>query len=189
VPNQIRTDFARVSLTAALAWASVALYLSIVPSYAGKLLTTHDLALLGAIAAVALASSGAAQIVSHRVRLRLRQGEGAGLGVIALGLLILALASPEHSLALLLAGAVATGAGHGFAFLNAQDELNAIAPPERRGEVTAAFICCIYAVVAGAVIATGLLDLGVSLAAAVGAVVVALAGAALAIAGWQARGA
>ena len=88
---------------------------------------------------------------------------------------------------MLIAGAAAAGAGHGFGFLNAQDELNAIAPSERRGEVTAAFICCIYLVVAGAVIASGLLDLRLSLSMAVGAVAVALAAAAVATAGWQAH--
>jgi len=53
----------------------------------------------------------------------------------------------------------AAGAGHGLAFLNAQEELNHIAPQERRGEVTAVFIACIYFLVASAVIGTGLLDL------------------------------
>jgi len=38
-------------------------------------------------------------------------------------------AAPTHSLLFLVAGAVAAGAGHGFGFLNAQDELNPIAPP------------------------------------------------------------
>jgi hypothetical protein len=52
--------------------------------------------------------------------------------------------------------------------------------------VTAAFICCIYLVVAGAVIASGLLDLRLSLSVAVGAVALVLA-AAVATAGWQAR--
>ena len=39
--------------------------------------------------------------------------------------------------------AVAIGIGHGLSFLGAQDELNGIAPAERRGEVTSAFVCCI----------------------------------------------
>src|ERR1044071_4672422 len=71
------------------------------------------------------------------------------------------------------------------AFLNAQEELNDIAPPEHRGEVTAAFIACIYFLVASAVIATGLLDLRLSLSFSVGAVALVLVAAALAGAAWQ----
>jgi hypothetical protein len=61
------------------------------------------------------------------------------------------LATPLYAVA---AGAATAGAGHGLAFINAQQELNEIAPAERRGEVTSAFIACIYAMVAGSVIAT-----------------------------------
>ncbi len=96
-------------------------------------------------------------------------------------------AAPLGSLVLLLGGAVLTGAGHGVGFLYAQDELNRIAPPARRGEVTAAFITCIYVGVAGSVIAVGLLDLRVSLAVAVGAVASTLAATALVTAGWHRR--
>jgi hypothetical protein len=88
----------------------------------------------------------------------------------------------------LVVGAVLAGAGHGVAFLSAQEELNELAPPERRGEVTAAFIACIYFVVASAVIGTGLLDLGLSLSASVEAVAALLAAGALAGIVWQLRG-
>jgi predicted MFS family arabinose efflux permease len=187
VPAEIRADFVRVSVSAATLWGSVALYLSVVPSYAEKLLHTHDLALLGAIAALALGASCAALAVSHRVTASLPRSQAAGLTVLSLGLIALVIAAPLHSLPLLLAGAVAVGAGHGLGFLHAQDELNAIAPDDRRGEVTAAFICCIYLVVGGAVIATGLLSLAVSLSAAVAAVALVLAATALVSAVWQAR--
>jgi hypothetical protein len=66
-----------------------------------------------------------------------------------------------------------------FGYLNAQEELNAIAAGARRGEVTAAFIGCIYFLVAAGVIATGLLDLRFSLARSVGAVALALAASAV----------
>jgi heme A synthase len=59
---------------------------------------------------------------------------------------------------------------------------NAIAPDRHRGEVTAAFISCIYALVATAVIGTGLLDVGLSLPAAVGVVAAGLAALAVAAA-------
>jgi MFS family permease len=68
VPTEIRRDFLRVSVTAAVGWGTLALCLSIVPSYARNLLGTSDLALLGAVAAIALASSCGAQVVSQRRR-------------------------------------------------------------------------------------------------------------------------
>jgi MFS family permease len=49
VPREIRAAFARVSITAAVVWATLALYLSIVPSYSARLLHSRDLALLAAI--------------------------------------------------------------------------------------------------------------------------------------------
>jgi hypothetical protein len=82
---------------------------------------------------------------------------------------------------------VAVGAGHGLGFLNAQDELNAMAPADRRGEVTAAFICVIYVLVGGAVITTGLLSVRFSLPVAIAAVALALTMTAVVTMVWQAR--
>jgi MFS family permease len=187
LPAQDRGRFAVVALTAATAWAAVALYLSIVPSYAAQLLKSHDLALVAAVSALALLASCVAQVVSQRRSGSRRRDQGTGLAGLAVGLLGLVLASPLHSLALLLAGAALAGAGHGVAFLDAQQELNELAPQDRRGEVTAAFISAVYFLVATSVIATGLLDLRFSLAASVGAVALLLAAAALGTAAWHAR--
>jgi MFS family permease len=189
VPREVRSSFVRVSLTGGTVWAALALYLSIVPSYAAELLGTHNLALLAAIAAVALVASTATQVLAQRRRASQQLSQAAGLLALALGLLGLVLAAPLHSLAFLVAGAVAAGAGHGVAVLDAQEELNDLAPPERRGEVTAAFIACIYFVVATAVISTGLLDLRLSLSHSVEAVAVVLIGGALLTAAWQMLGA
>jgi len=187
VPAEIRADFARVSVTATVLWASAALFLSIGPSYAGDLLGTTNLALLGALAALVLVASSAALIVSQRLHPPPRRAEAAGLGLLVFGLVGLVVASPLGSLALLVVAGLVAGAGHGLGFLNAQDELNAISPPERRGEVTSAFISCIYLCVALSVIASGLLDRWLSLGAAVGAVAAVLAAVAAAIALWQLR--
>ena len=187
VPTEIHRPFARVALTAAVLWAAVAMFLSIVPSYAAKLLQTSNLALLGVITAVMLAASCAAQVVAHR-GMASRRAQQAGLVLLALGLAGLVVASPVGSLALLLAAAVLTGTGHGIGFLYAQDDLNRIAPADRRGEVTAAFITCIYVAVAGSVITVGLVDTRLSLAVAVGIVAAALAAVSLAACAWHRYG-
>ena len=103
---------------------------------------------------------------------------GAGVDTDAIGLvaltakwfirlIALVVAFPTGSLALVLAAALLGGVGHGMAFLGAQADLNAIAPPERRGEVTAAFFMCIYLGVAVSAIGTGLVASATSLETAV----------------------
>jgi MFS family permease len=134
-------------------------------------------------------AAGFLRLPDRRATLRRQASpDQAGLALLALGLGGLVLAGPLKSLACLLLGAVAAGAGHGLAFLNAQQELNDLAPSDRRGEVTSAFISCIYFLVATAVIATGLLDLSISLTAAVETVASALFALAIAIALWQLGG-
>jgi MFS family permease len=186
VPAEIRTDFARLSLTGALVWAALAMQLSIVPSYASELLSTSNLALLGALAALALGASCAALLLSRRLHRSNRSLQAVGLVTLSAGLVALAAAAPTRALWLLLAGAVVTGVGHGLAFLHTQDELNGIAPAERRGEVTSAFISCIYLGVGAAVISSGLLDEAVSLSVAVELVALVLAALSLVAAVWQA---
>jgi MFS family permease len=157
------------------------------PSYIADLLHTENLALLAAISALALIASFATQIVSERWCPPLHTMQAIGLAVLAGGLALLVAAAPLGSLPFLIVGALAAGVGHGLAFLNAQEELNEIAPEERRGEVTAAFICCIYLLVASSVIATGLLDLTFSLTVSVCAVSGALIAGTVPTAIWQRR--
>lgn len=185
VPDEIRAAFLRVSLTAATVWASLALTLSIVPSYVSKILDTRNLALLGGLAALGLASSCCSQLTARRLTLSLTRAQAAGLGLLTVGMLCLAAAAPLHALAPLLAAAILIGAGHGLAVLFAQEELNQLAPDERRGEVTAGFVACIYALVGTAVIAAGVLDRSLSLTAAVMGVAISLGTVAALTGAWQ----
>jgi MFS family permease len=166
VPREIRVLFARVSVTGAAVWAVAALFLSVVPSYAADLLDTSNLALLGAVSALMLATSCVAQLAARNVSSHARL-QAAGLLLLAAGLLALVLAFPTRSLPVLLLAGLLAGTGHGLAFLAAQAQLNLAAPPHRRGEVNAAFYTLIYLGVATAVISTGLLTLRFSLSTAV----------------------
>jgi MFS family permease len=185
VPTQVLGSFIRVSVTAGLVWATLALFLSVVPTYAGDLLDTTNVALLSTVAALSVVASCGAQVAARTLVAAGRPPQALGLTVLAAGLVLLVAASPARSLALLALGSLAAGAGHGLAFINAQQELNELAPPERRGEVTAAFVACIYFLVATSVIGVGLLDEVSSLAVAVALVAAVLVVAALATAGWQ----
>jgi MFS family permease len=185
VPRELLPSFVRVSLTAGVVWATLALFLSVVPSYAGDLLDTKNVALLATLAALSVVASTAAQIAARTLVGPGRTPQAMGLATLAAGLVLLVVASPAHSLALLALGSLAAGAGHGLAFINAQQELNELAPPERRGEVTAAFVACIYFLVATSVIAVGLLDQIASLAVSLALVAAVLVALALVLAAWQ----
>jgi len=188
VPAGIRSDFLRVGLTAGLVWASLALYLSVVPSYVADLLHTDNLALLGVNSALACFASAGAQVWARSRGGHQHRSQAAGLALLAVGLVLLVVSSATHSLPTVLAGAVVTGVGHGLAFLHAQHELNTLAPPERRGEVSAAFVCCVYVLVGGSVVAVGLIDEADGLTRGVALVGTMLTAASLATAGWQLAG-
>lgn len=111
VPAEIRARFALVAITGAVVWAVAALFLSVVPSYAGSLLHTANLALLGAVSALMLATSCAAQLAAERRAIPSRHAQPAGLALLLGGLVALVAAFPTHSLVVLLAGALLAGRG------------------------------------------------------------------------------
>jgi MFS family permease len=185
VPAEIRRSFFRVALTAGVTWAALSLFLSIVPAFAEHVLRARNLAVLAGIAALALFASFVAQAVMGRREGSHRRDQALGLVLLALGLGGLVAAAPTGSLALLVAGAVAAGVGQGVAFLTAQEELNELAPDERRGEVTAAFIACIYLLIAIFAIASGLLASAFSLDVSIEATGSAIVAVSLGAAGWQ----
>ena len=184
VPKDIRTRFARLALSAAAAWAVAGLYLSVVPSYAGSLLDSKNLALEGVITAIMLVASCAAQIAFRRGA-RPERDQALGLALVVASLVALVVAFPTHSLVLVLGAAVVGGVGHGMAFLGAQAGVNAIAPPDRRGEVTAAFFVCVYLGVAVSAIGVGVVATLASLYTAVTVFAVVTGAAALAAAAWH----
>ena len=187
VPPEIRTGFARASLTCACVWAVGALFLSVVPSYAAELLETSNLALLGAISATMLAMACVAQTICLRGAMTPELAQLSGLVLLIAGLGALVLAFPLHTVALVLTAAVLAGCGLGLGYFGSQAEINGLAPAERRGEVTAAFITCVYSTVSVTVISTGLLSDLTTLSTAVaivgGAVATLAAGATV----WQLR--
>jgi sugar phosphate permease len=162
----------------------VALFFSVVPSFASERLSTGNLAVLGAISALVLACSSIAQVAS-RDRISPEVAQAVGLGLVAAGLAALALASVSDRAIVLLAASVLAGTGHGLAFLGAQDDLNRLAPPERRGEINAAFYTCIYVGIAVPVIGAGVLADLTSLVTAVNVFAAVTGTAAAAAAVWH----
>jgi predicted MFS family arabinose efflux permease len=184
VPREIRVAFARVAATGAAVWAVVALFFSVVPSFATERLGTHNLAVLGAISSVVLVCSSVSQIAS-RDTIEPRLAQALGLGLLTAGLAALVLASATDSAIVLIAASVLAGTGHGLGFLGAQDDLNRIAPPERRGEINAALYTCIYLGVALPVIGVGVLADLTTLTTAVVVFAFVTGTAAVSVAAWH----
>jgi MFS family permease len=185
VPAGATARFARSSLTCASVWAVGALYLSVIPSYASKLLGTNDLALLGAISALMLAAACPVQVLGVRGLVSPRRAQPAGLVMLVAGLVALVLAFPAKSLVLVLVAALLAGIGLGLGYFGSQAEINQLAPPERRGEVTAAFITCLYTGVSITVITVGIVSDQLSLRTAVTGASIVIAAVALATTVWH----
>jgi MFS family permease len=186
VPDAVRAPFARAGLTGAAVWAIGALFLSVVPSYAAELLATSDLALLGAISAIMLAMACLAQAIAVRGTVTPGRAQPIGLILLVAGIAALVLAFPLRSLILVLVAAVFAGTGLGLGYFGSQATVNRLAPDERRGEVTAAFITCLYSGVTVTVIATGVLTDAISLSTAVAVAGIAIAAVATTTAVWHA---
>lgn len=184
VPQDIRRAFVRVAVTGAAVWAVVALFFSVVPSFATERIGTHDLALLGAISSIVLICSSVSQVAS-RGSVEPHIAQAWGLGLLAAGLMALVLASATDSVILLIAASVLAGTGHGLGFLGAQDDLNRLAPPERRGEINAALYTCIYLGIAFPVIGVGVLADLTTLTTAVVVFAFATGSAAVSVAAWH----
>jgi MFS family permease len=185
VPRPVRASFARASLTGASVWGVGGLFLSVVPSYAAQLLHTGDLALLGAIAGLTLGASCVAQVVLLRGNVCPRVAQPAGLMMVVAGVGLLIVAFPLGSLVCMLAAAAVAGFGNGTALFGAQTEINLLAPGERRGEVTAAFIACLYGGVAVTAVGAGLLADAYGLSTAVAVIGAIVAGVAAMTAVWH----
>lgn len=157
VAPSIREPFARAALTGAAAFAAGGLFLSLVPSYAGDLLRTGNLALLGAITALMIGASGLVQLWLQRAQFDPADLQPLGLIALMIGLGVLVLALPLHSVVAVFASSVIAGVGVGTCLFAAQTTINDLAPPDRRGEATSAYMSCLYAGVAVTAVTAGVL--------------------------------
>ncbi|MFG1694213.1 MFS transporter [Nonomuraea sp. NPDC049309] len=165
VPAEVRPVFAASGTATFLAFAVVALFLTLVPAYVATLSGSGNLFLSGAAVALMLLCSALAQLAGYgRPARRLAR---AGLPLLAAGLALLALAGAVSSLPLLLAATVAGGAGQGLVFLGGLTAVSQAAPRDRHAEVLSGFYVVVYLGVGLPVIGVGLLATVTGLLAAV----------------------
>jgi sugar phosphate permease len=132
-----------------------------------------------------LAMACLAQAISLRGAMTPARAQPAGLVLLVAGIAALVLAFPLHSLAFVLVAAVLAGTGLGFGYFGSQATVNRLAPDERRGEVTAAFITCLYSGVTVTAVATGLITDAISLYTAVAIAGIAVAAVATSAVVWH----
>lgn len=176
VPPQARATFVAVLPVIVATWSMGALYLSLGPSIAVRLLglTSH---LAGGLLVAAFAGSGAvASVLARNVPARPLMLVGSG--VLAAGTTVAVLGVHTGSAPLFLAGSIVAGTGFGTGFLGAFRTLAALTGPEQRAELLAAVYVANYLAFSLPAIAAGLLVPVLGLretATGYGAVVVVLA--------------
>ncbi|MGW2812614.1 MFS transporter [Streptomyces sp. NPDC001415] len=165
IPTPLRRRFALASAVSVLGWATVALFLAVVPSYATTILHRHDLLLSGTAAGMFLLFAAGTQYGLARAGAAARPTTG--LLLLCVGLAMLAAAGGTRSLWLLLAAAACGGAGQGITFIAALARVNELAPQESRAEILSAFYMITYLGVGLPVIGVGLLATSTDLLTAV----------------------
>lgn len=155
LPQSIRLQFTLASVTGGMAWAIVALFISVVPSYLRVELAVRNLALGGLAAFVVLAASTAGQFALRGLPDRTLLQWSLVAGVIGVAAVVFAV--PFHVVALVGIGALICGVAHASGILGGLSIVNRIAPEEVRGETLSLHYAVVYFVVGVPVLAVGAL--------------------------------
>lgn len=153
--TSIDVVFALGSAAAFLAWAVIALFVALAPTYVAVLLHVSNLVITGGVVFLLLGASATTQALLRH--LPVQRAIGAGIVLLFIGLGSVIAAVPMHSLALLLVGMILNGTGHGLVWMGSLALVTLTAPASRRGEVLASFYVAMYLGVGLPVIGIGIL--------------------------------
>ncbi|MGF7121544.1 MFS transporter [Rhodococcus sp. AG1013] len=158
IPRAIRSVFLLATVPAAIAWAAVGLFQSVVPSWIAEMLGMSNLLVGAATAALVMSCSVVAQLGMRGLDPLVAQR--LGLGLMCAGMLGLSVVDRVPSLALLLVVTAGVGIGHGLAFTGGMQRVStavALHARESSGAVLAAFFTLTYVGLGVPAIAAGLL--------------------------------
>lgn len=180
VPAEVRGPFFLAAAGAIVGWAVGGIAASILPSYIARSLDTKNLLLIGAITGLYFLSCGVGQVLVRKIHSR----RAMFIGIISIvpGLALLIVTGATGSIVLLVLSAVFTGAGQGIMFFATIDEVNRIAPVDRRAETISAYYVLAYGGSAFFAVGTGLLATAWRLVPAVNVFALATIAATLALA-------
>lgn len=142
IPAAIRRPFFIASVESFVSWATFAIFVSLLPSFLARSLDIHNL-MLGALVVACLQTGMVTASFAGR-RLANRRAIVTSMLALGGGVWLLLLAVPLHAYALLALATIVVGAGGGLSYLAGLNIVGAIAPPERRAEVTSAFFVACY---------------------------------------------
>ncbi|HEY0276694.1 MAG TPA: MFS transporter [Solirubrobacterales bacterium] len=157
VPADARGAYFAAAVTAAMSFASFALFTSLAPSFLADTLGHTSPALAGATAFIVFASGAAGQMFVAGRPIPVGLAIGTGLMLSGLAIVVLAVWLPDPSLALFLIGGALAGAGSGCLFKAVLTQAARMAPPERRAETLAGMFLAGYVGLALPVVGLGVL--------------------------------
>lgn len=142
ISRAIRRPFLLASAESFVGWATLAIFVSLLPSFLAQGLRVHNL-LLGALVVVDMQSG---MLLASFVGRGLHNRAAIILAMLGLGagFWILLFAAPYHAYALLVMAIFIAGFGNGLSYLAGLNIINAIAPPEHRAETLSAFLVACY---------------------------------------------
>ncbi|MGN6319249.1 MFS transporter [Trinickia sp.] len=142
IAPQARMAFIAPAVTAFATFALLGFYAALAPNLLANSMHLRSPAVSGAIVAELFAASAiavvAAPMISPRVTMFI------GLWLLAPSLALLLWAQFAGSLALLIAATALCGIASAFGFRGSLQEVNRIAPAERRAEMLSAYLLCCY---------------------------------------------
>ncbi len=165
VPAPVRRRFFMAAAAAFLAWAVASLFLSLIPSYVIELLRTHNLALIGGLAAAMLGCSALVQLAGRRIPPL--PAQAIGMTMVAGAAAAVIVVAHVRSLSLMMGASVLAGLGLGLAFRGSLSQVNAVAPDDRKGDIVASYYLVVYLGTALPVVGVGVLALSTGLLTAV----------------------
>ena len=138
IPRTIRRPFYVASIQAFVGWATISIFVSLLPSFLARSLGLQNL--LVGTSIVVLIQIG--MVTASFIGRNLRNRTAILTAMLALGggLWLLLLAVPQHQYAVIVLATLAVGVGNGLSYLAGLNIVNAIAPPEHRAELLAAFL-------------------------------------------------
>ena len=142
VPADIRPAFVLSAITIFCTCSVSGLFASLVPSLVSNQLHLSNVALGGAVVFALLGASALTQLLLRNVSQR--SAMGIGLVLIASGLILVGFAVAWQFLLFLFLGAICAGVGYGLASMGSLGQVNHVAPPAHRGEVTSSYYFIAY---------------------------------------------
>jgi MFS family permease len=142
VPKEIRRPFFLAASQAFIGWATLGVFMSLVPSFLDATLGLRSLMVGALVIVVMQAASVPVSLFGNR--LDYRAAIITGLLVLGAGVWSLLVSVPLKSVVLIAVAAIFVGAGFGWSYLVALRIVEDIATPDDRADVTAALLLACY---------------------------------------------